>query len=138
MHIAKTGASKKGGITVKVSAFSRRILSGLAAAVIFGSLPAFSCASAAKNADIPEYYPIDISGIDIPSYSSYYDKHSGSKIPAESIVIRGKDYDTAKYGTFGTGSFTGGDELRSGVLSWESPEEKYPIAYMFPKQGCIP
>lgn len=120
---------------MKVSALSRRILSGLAAAVIFGSLPAFSCASAAKNADIPEYYPIDISGIDIPSYSSYYDKHSGSKIPAESIVIRGKDYDTAKYGTFSTGSFTGGDELRSGVLSWESPEGEISYSVYVPETG---
>jgi len=109
----------------------RRISSGvLSCFVAAGSLSGAAVSAAAagdKGAAEPvsgDYYRIEPVDTGIPSYSDYYDEFSGEKRPGKEIVIAAADYSSAENGTFATGSYGSGDDMRDGVLIWESPDGK--------------
>ena len=105
----------------------RRITSGaLSCFIAAGSLSGIPSASAAAapSALSDDYFRIEPVDTDIPSYSSYYDEYSGEKRPDKEIAICAADYRSAEDGTFSVGSFGTDEDVRSGVLIWESSDGK--------------
>lgn len=110
---------------MNINRFCRRISFGvLSCFVAAGSLSGVMTASAADKPSIQsdDYFFIEPVDTGIPSYSDYYDEHSGEKRPEKEIVIHAADYKSAKDGTFTKGSYGSDDDIRDNVLIWESAD----------------
>lgn len=95
--------------------------------VAAGSLTTPLSAAAAVQSDTSsalqdDYYYIEPVDTETPTYSDYYDQYSGEKRPDKEIVVKGTDFVSAEKGEFATGSYGSEDDIRDGVLIWESAD----------------
>lgn len=71
---------------------------------------------------LEDYYSIDMLDIEQLTYSDYYDLYSSENRPSSEVAVKGTDYASAAYGSFATGSYGVGDDVRDNVLIWDSSD----------------
>lgn len=108
------------------------VFGALSCIVAAGSLTSPFSAAAAVQSGTPsalqdDYYFIEPIDTETPTYSDYYDLYSGEKRPDKEIVVMGTDFVSAENGEFATGSYGAEDDIRDGVLIWESADGR--LAY---------
>lgn len=113
---------------MNIKKFYRRVAFGaLSCIVAAGSLTTPLSAAAAVQSDTSsalqdDYYYIEPVDTETPTYSDYYDQYSGEKRPDKEIVVKGTDFVSAEKGVFATGSYGSENDIRDGVLIWESAD----------------
>lgn len=122
---------------MKLRPLLRRLLSGAAAAALAvlptADMPPAECAD--KSAEDGVYWQIEPVDTEIPSYSEYYDMYSYEPFAEAVVEIDGRDYTSAKNGDFSVGEYGSGDDIRSGVLLWESAGGELTYTADVPEDG---
>lgn len=126
---------------MKIKGILRRLLSGAAAAAL-AVFPASEIPQASGTDDASQdstYWEIEPVDTGIPSYSEYYDMYSGEPFAGAVVEITGTDYSSAENGEFSEGEYGSGDDVRSGVLLWESAGGELTYTADIPEDGlyCI-
>lgn len=95
---------------------------GLTAFPAYAEEDAYEVSAETSAAMLEDYYSIDALDIEQLTYSDYYDQYSGENRPNSEIVVKGTDYASAVNGSFATGSYGAGDDVRDNVLIWDSSD----------------
>ncbi|MBO4877328.1 MAG: extracellular solute-binding protein [Ruminococcus sp.] len=122
---------------MKLRDICRRLLSGAVAAAL-AVCPSASAAVtgyAEESAAADEYWPIEPVDTEIPSYSEYYDMYSAEGFSGAVVEIAGDSYESAEDGDFADGDFGSEDDIRSGVLLWESAGGEVTYKADIPEDG---
>lgn len=83
---------------------------------------AYEVSAETSAAMLEDYYSIDMLDIEQLTYSDYYDLYSSENRPSSEVAVKGTDYASAAYGSFATGSYGVGDDVRDNVLIWDSSD----------------
>ena len=123
---------------MKLKDICRRLLSGALSAAVAVCLPASAAAAgyAGGSDDASgEYWPVEPVDTEIPSYSEYYDMYSGKGFAGSVVEIDGDSYTSAENGEFSVGGYGSGEDIRSGVLLWESAGGELTYKADIPEDG---